>query len=65
MNKARILKILNPLLALLLVFQLISGLLPTLVPYEVHRWAGILLAAGVALHVALNWSWIRANLLKH
>jgi hypothetical protein len=63
MSKIRILKILNPLLALLLAFQLVSGLFPAAVPYEVHRLAGILIAAGVAFHIALNWPWIRANLL--
>jgi hypothetical protein len=64
MNKTKILKVLNPCLALLLVFQLVSGLLPAVVPYAVHRTAGILLGIGVGFHIYLNWSWIRANLLK-
>jgi hypothetical protein len=64
MQKTKILKILNPMLAVLLIFQLVSGLLPAIVPYDVHRIVGILLGGGVGLHLILNWPWIRANLLK-
>jgi hypothetical protein len=64
MKKTQILKVLNPCLAVLLIFQLISGLLPAVVPYNVHRIVGILLGAGVVFHIILNWPWIRANLLK-
>ena len=64
MQKTKVLKILIPIMALVLIFQLISGAFPALVPYEVHRAAGLLLAAIVILHVILNWPWIRANYLK-
>lgn len=64
MQKTQILKILNPILAVLLAFQLLAGPLPDLVPYNVHRLTGILLGIGIGLHLYLNWSWIRANLLK-
>ncbi len=64
MQKTKILKVLNPCLAVLLIFQLVSGLLPAVVPYEVHRIMGILIGAGVGFHIFLNWPWIRANLLK-
>jgi hypothetical protein len=64
MQKTRVLRLLNPLLAVLLVLQLASGLMPAFLPYEVHRISGILLAAGIGLHLILNWPWIRANLLK-
>jgi hypothetical protein len=64
MKKPQLLKILNLVLAGLLVFQFISALLPSVVPYEWHRAGGILLGIGVGLHLFLNWPWIRANYLK-
>jgi len=64
MTKTQALKILNPLLALLLIFQLVSGLLPAAIPYEWHRAAGILLGTGIGLHLILNWPWIRSNFFK-
>jgi len=64
MLKNRIQKILIPVQVAWFIFQLVSGLLPAVVPYQVHRISGILLAAGIALHVVLNWSWIRANYFK-
>ncbi|MBN1439826.1 MAG: hypothetical protein JW929_10485 [Anaerolineales bacterium] len=64
MPKSQILKILNPCLALLLVFILLSALLPAVFPFPLHRGAGILFAAGIGLHIVLNWPWIRSNLFK-
>ena len=64
MNKAQALKILNPILAILILFQALSGLLPYLVPYSAHRAGGIALVVGVGLHLFLNWGWVRANFLK-
>jgi hypothetical protein len=64
MSRTTALKLLNPLLAVLFLLQLASGLMPAVFPYNVHRAAGILLALGIGLHVYLNWTWIRANVLK-
>jgi hypothetical protein len=64
MQKTKALKILIPIIALILTFQLLSGLSPTVIPYEIHRAGGLLLAALIVLHVILNWTWIRANYLK-
>ena len=64
MQKNQILKILNPCLAVLLIFQFFSASLPAVVPYVLHQAGGILLGAGIGFHIFLNWSWIRANLLK-
>ena len=64
MKKPQILRILNLVMAALLIFQVASGLLPAVVPYVVHQTVGILLAAGVGLHLYLNWPWLRANYFK-
>jgi hypothetical protein len=58
-----VLRWLNSGLAVLIVFQLVSGLIPQSIPYALHRLAGFLVAAGIVLHVILNWQWIRSNLL--
>jgi|WetSurMetagenome_2_1015567.scaffolds.fasta_scaffold82087_2 hypothetical protein len=64
MQKTKALKILIPIMDLVLIFQLFSGLVPAAVPYVIHRASGILLVALVILHAVLNWPWIRANYLK-
>ena len=68
MKKVAALKILNPVLGILLVSQLATGALHSRIPHEVfeivHGGGGILLAAGVGLHLILNWSWIKANFLR-
>ena len=64
MNKAKALKVLNPILAVVFLFQALSGLLPAVVPYNAHRAGGIALVIGIGLHLFLNWGWIRANFLK-
>ena len=64
MTRIKILKWVIPILALLLAFQVFSGLSPALIPYQVHRVTGLTLAGLVVFHVILNWPWIRANYLK-
>jgi hypothetical protein len=63
MSRIQALKILNPILFLLIIFQIISGLNPLLIPYLVHQWVGIVIAVGIVLHLILNWTWIRTNIL--
>jgi len=64
MSKIAALRILNPAMAVLIVVQAVSGLLPSLIPYEVHRTVGIALVPCVGLHLYLNWGWVRVNILK-
>ncbi|MGB7539219.1 MAG: hypothetical protein WBM17_11840 [Anaerolineales bacterium] len=64
MQRIKILKWVIPILALLLTFQIVSGLNPALVPYQVHQATGLVIAGVVVFHVILNWPWIRANYLK-
>jgi hypothetical protein len=64
MRRIQALRILNLILAPLLIFQVISGLNPATIPYVVHQDIGIVLAILVGLHLILNWSWIRINILR-
>lgn len=67
MQKNTMFKILNPILAVLILSQGLSGLLRDQLSQEAFKWVhkggGMLLLAGVGLHVILNWNWVRANLL--
>jgi hypothetical protein len=64
MSRLLALKILNPILLTLLIFQIVSGLNPMLVPYKIHQDVGILIGCGILLHLTLNWNWIRTNILR-
>lgn len=64
MNKTKILRILIPIMAVLILFQGFSGLEPQLIPYQAHQITGLVLIGCAVLHVYLNWGWIRTNLLK-
>lgn len=68
MKRNTMLKILNPLLAVLLINQAATGALHDVMSEELfevlHEGGGVLLILGVICHVALNWNWIKANFLK-
>lgn len=68
MRKSTALKILNPILAILVVTQILSGFLRFQLPSEVfevvHEGGGVALSAGIVLHVVLNWNWVHANFLS-
>jgi len=65
MNRNSVLKILNPILGLLVVNQIVTGLLADTIPREafeiLHEGGGIALAVVALVHVVLNWNWIQAN----
>jgi ABC-type uncharacterized transport system involved in gliding motility auxiliary subunit len=63
MSRIQALKILNPILFLLIAFQIVSGL-TLLVSYQVHQTLGLVIAGGVLLHLVLNWAWIRTNIFR-
>ena len=58
-------KILNPVLAVLLAGQVLSGLFRHQLPRgffgPFHEVVGIALAVAVLLHLVLNWNWVKAN----
>lgn len=68
MNRNRLLKILNPILGVLMVNQILTGMFSEQLPHEafevLHGGGGVLLTAGVVLHVILNWNWVKANFFK-
>lgn len=67
-SNVKLLKIINPILAILFIGQAFSGIFHAVIPYEVfekvHGSAGYLLAAAVTVHVVLNWNWIKVNFLR-
>ena len=68
MQRNSILKVVNPILGILVLNQIVTGLLRGVLPRRVfvfmHEWGGLFVAAAVALHVYLNWNWVRANFFR-
>jgi len=68
MKRITLLKIVNPILALLVVSQILTGLLGDSLPHEafeiLHKDGGFVLAGVAALHLFLNWNWVKANYFK-
>ena len=68
MKKAKQLKIINVILAILFLGQACTGLFHGLIPEEayevIHGGGGVLFIIAGLLHVRLNWGWVRANILK-
>ncbi|MCX7766404.1 MAG: hypothetical protein N2246_06845 [Candidatus Sumerlaeia bacterium] len=62
------LKLTVVILAILIMWQFLTAIGRSLIPYEVfarvHLWGGLLLTLFAALHLYLNWNWVKANLLK-
>lgn len=68
MKRNDALKIVNPILALLVANQILTGLFKHSLPHEgfeiLHEGGGICLAIIAALHLILNWNWVKANFFK-
>lgn len=68
MTKTDALKILNPILTVLVVNQPCTAALSEATSHEVfellHEGGGVLLVVGVALHLILNWNWVKVNFLS-
>jgi hypothetical protein len=66
-NKVKILKALNPVLALLFLAQMITATLIFLAGdafVPAHLIGGILLVLGGSAHLALNWGWVKTQYFK-
>jgi hypothetical protein len=68
MKRNEALKVLNPILGLLALSQILTGVLRGFLTREtflaVHRATGLAFAAAALLHVVLNWNWIKASYFK-
>ena len=68
MNRQHVLKLLNPVLALLFVNQIVTGMSGTSLSHEafeiLHKGGAIILSLAVATHVILNGNWIKAQYFR-
>ncbi len=68
MKRNTLLKMLNPILAILIINQIASGMFHDYLDHEtfeiLHEGGGILFSLGILLHVILNWGWIKVNFFK-
>ena len=69
MKRNRLLKVLNPVLAILFVNQILTGMFADALPREgfeiLHKGGGFLFALVGIIHVVLNWGWIQMNYFGH
>jgi len=68
MNKNTALKIVNPILAILILNQPFSGLLLSVTHWEafegLHIVGGVMLFVFAVVHLMLNWKWVTSNFRK-
>lgn len=71
MKKNKMLKIINPFLALFFLSQVTTGIFHDLLTeysheaFEIiHGFGGFILVILVIIHIILNWQWIKTNFLK-
>ena len=75
MNKARLLKAVNPILFISLVIQALTGVIMALHLFisnpklfetitELHEHNGFVFVILAATHIYLNWNWMKAQFFK-
>jgi len=68
MDKKTALKIINVIIAILILSQASSAILRGLIGREafeiLHEGGGVLLLLGVIVHVVLNWGWVKSAFFK-
>lgn len=68
MSKNRVLKVVNVILFMFIVNQAATGLLHSKLPHVVFEWgherAAYLLLTVAAIHILLNWNWIKVSYFK-
>lgn len=69
MDKNTVLRVVNPVLAILLLNQPFSAFLSEVTGWDffegLHVLGGVLLLCAAAIHLVLNWKWVELNLLRH
>ncbi|MGD9162500.1 MAG: hypothetical protein PVG39_29100 [Desulfobacteraceae bacterium] len=67
MNKRNLLKIVNVLLAILILNQVTTALIHDLLSRDtfefLHEGGGVALFVAALVHLYLNWAWVKANIL--
>jgi hypothetical protein len=65
MRRNTALKILNPILVVLFINQAATALLRDYISHEAfeifHKFGGFVLLSLIAVHIILNFNWVRAN----
>ncbi len=65
MKRNSILKVLNPVLVILLLNQILTGVFHDAIPkeaYEIfHEGGGISFSFAALLHLIFNWNWVKAT----
>ena len=68
MKRNTMLKVLNPILGVLLVNQIVTGIFHEALSHDafeiMHQGGGLVLAVVAISHVILNWNWVKANFFK-
>lgn len=70
MDTLKLLKVVNPILALAFVIQAVTGVLFAFdvnVPeffYALHKYSGVAMVLAACCHIYLNWGWIKAHILN-
>ena len=68
MKRNTMLKILNPILGLLALNQILTGVFRGALSREtfeiMHEGGGFVFAGAALLHVILNWNWVKANFFR-
>ncbi len=68
MKKTIALKIINPIIAVLILNQVCTGVFSRFIHYKVfgiiHEGGGIILFLGVLIHLILNWNWVKTSYFK-
>jgi thiosulfate reductase cytochrome b subunit len=72
MNRQKYLRVVNVIIALLVLSLALSGMIrklaPSLIPYQTfsiaHPLTGFLFVFFICVHIFLNFNWIKANYFK-
>ena len=68
MKRNKMLKVLNPILAVFFLNQAISAIFRDSLSRPafdiLHKTAGLILLCLIALHIILNFNWVKANYLS-